>query len=82
MSAQVMRTQLTTNQPSGFGDNNPGTFIGNGENPIILTLADFQGIFAKPVGHLLRNEYEFVLPAAFRFLQNQFSILKVLQPEL
>ncbi len=56
-----MRTQFDPNQPVGFSNDYPGAFIGNWENAVIRTLADFKGIFAQPVRHFLRYEYQLVL---------------------
>jgi len=75
-----MGSQFDTHQLTGLGNDNPGTLIRNRENPIVWAPADFKGIFTKPVGHLLGNEHDFVLPAALGLLQNQFAILEVPQP--
>jgi len=82
MPTQIVWPQFDTHQLSGFGNDYPRTFIGNRENPILRALADFQSVLAKPIGCLLGDEYDFVLPAAFGLLQDQFAILEVPQPEL
>ena len=55
--------------------------IGNRENPIIRALTDLKGIFPEPVGHFLRDEHDFMLPAALGLLQDQFAVLEIPQSE-
>jgi hypothetical protein len=49
--------------------------MGNREYPILRALAFFHRIITQPVGHLLRDEHDFVFLAALRLSENQFSIL-------
>ena len=79
MPYQIVRSHFDTDQPTGFGNDYSGTFVGNRKNPFIWTLADFKGIFAEPVSDFLRYEYKFVFPAAFGFLKDRFTTLEVLQ---
>ena len=81
MSTQIVWPQFDADTLPGLGNDYPSTFIRNRENPIIRALADFVGIFPEPVSHLLWYEHDFMLPAAFGLLQEQFAILKVPQSE-
>jgi len=76
-----MRPEVNTYQVSRFHHYHPCRLVGNGENSILGFLAYLMGIITKSFGHLLRDEYDYLLLAAFRRLKDQFLVMKVLQPE-
>lgn len=51
------------------------------ENPVFGIFADLLNIITASIGHLLRNEHESLLLAAFLCFKDQLLILKVSQPE-
>ena len=75
MTTQIVRPQLDADKLPGFGNDDPCAFIRNREIPILRTFTNLKGILSEPVGHLLGDEYDFVLSAALGLLQIQFAVL-------
>ncbi len=72
---------MNADQLSRFQHDHTCRFITYRENAIIWFIAFLMGIFTKPVGNLLRNEYDFVIFTALGGLEDQFLILKVFRSE-
>ena len=78
MPTKVMRSQMDSNQPPGLYHHHPGCLIGNRKNPFLRTLTFFRRIITEFVGHLLRDEHDFVFLAAFWFSKDQLTILYII----
>ena len=79
MSTQIVWTEFDTDHFAGFDHHDPGSFIGNREYPIIVRIAHFQGVFTQSICHFLWDKNKLIFLAAFRFTQDQFSILQIAQ---
>ncbi len=81
MPPQVMWSQMDSDQLPGIYHHHLGCLIGNRKNPFIRTLSFFRRIITEPVGHLLRDEHDFVFLTAFGLSQDQLAILDIIQPQ-
>ena len=77
MPAQIVGSDMDADDiPSPF-HNQPGSRIGQRENPVTRLDSFFPDIPSEPVGNLLRQEHSFGLSAAFGISNDGFTVIDV-----